>query len=60
MYEYKTRQQIERIILSEYLAQVQSGDEVGAMRARKIAAELSGPMHELLLSARRALARRQR
>ena len=42
---------VEQSMLESKLRRVQPGDEVGAMRARKIAKTQAGPMHEALFGA---------
>jgi len=54
MNKNRTRKDVERTILAAYLSHVDADDELGAMRARKMAERLAGPMHRLLQAAQRA------
>jgi len=54
MQRKRTKQDMERTLLETYLGNVSEGDELGEMRARRMAQRLAEPMHRLLQSAQRA------
>lgn len=54
MQRKRTKQDMERTLLEVYLGNVSEGDELGVMRARRMAERLAEPMHRLLQSAQRA------